>query len=143
MGKKYYFDPCVHLAMEEEIERVQHIEDKDDARQEAYLAIADESPLTVEDAIACVKRAVGRYRKRLLRYESRVIRYSDSGRYCSEDGEPICSDDIRGRLSWIDYEQPDTDSPPKHGPEYFKAEYKKTLADKESDNAVLRMHGLL
>jgi len=134
-----YFDPGVQLAITEALKQVKGIEDKEDARQEAYSAIADEQPINIDDAIECAKRAIDKYRHRVIRYNSRVGSYDDDKEYADEGGRPVGSDYIPRRMSWVDYEQPDTDNPPRHGPEYFKSEYRKTLADKETESAIAKM----
>ena len=57
----------VQNAIDSNLKKIRGVENREDAKQEAYHAIADEGPLTVEDAATCVKRAIHRYRMRLCR----------------------------------------------------------------------------
>jgi hypothetical protein len=66
----FYFDPVVQTAINNALKRIMGHENKEDARQDAYLAIADESPITIEDACACAVRAICRSNNR-LRAESK------------------------------------------------------------------------
>lgn len=62
-----YFAPEVQETIEKHLGKIRGEDNRDDAKQEAYHAIADEGPITVDDAVDCVKRAIDRYRKRLSR----------------------------------------------------------------------------
>lgn len=53
----------------------------EDARQDAYSAIADEQPLTVEDAVRCAIRAIERARNGLRASSGREIQYNDEADY--------------------------------------------------------------
>lgn len=66
-----YFDPDVQGAICQGVTKIRGAENQDDARQEAYYAIADEGPINKEDAISCAARAIEKYRKRLSRESAR------------------------------------------------------------------------
>lgn len=124
----FYFDPVVQLAMDREIVQIMGSENRDDAKQEAYAAIADEQPLTVEDACLCAKRAIGRYRKRIINEEYHYAPF-EGGKGYADNGNHVVSDDAFGTdyiplhsPSGIDLIQPDTDRPPNRGPAYYKAQ---------------------
>ena len=77
----FYFDPLVQLAMEKAIGQVKGAENKDDARQEAYTAIADSCPLTVEDACTCAVNAIYAYRNRIIRQYHRETTLHEAERH--------------------------------------------------------------
>lgn len=57
-----YSSKEIQDAIKSQVKRIRGIENREDATQEAYHAIIDEGPITIEDAIACVTRAIERYR---------------------------------------------------------------------------------
>jgi hypothetical protein len=137
----FYFDPIVQLAMNREIDQVMGCENKDDARQQAYLAIADESPLTVEDACICARRAIDRYKKGIIKRSKIEISFDELDpriyqSYYGDDCDSIGSDYEPRKPSRIDREQPDTENPPRHGPAYFRKQYAETV--KENGNREAR-----
>ena len=105
----FYFDPKVQAAIDTQLKRIMGSENKEDAIQEAYLAIADESPLTVDDACNCVDRAMQRYRKRISKISKHEERDQDSW---SDNSEPYFNyndSDEQGRNQyWWDYVAPRT-----------------------------------
>ena len=74
----FYFDTKVQETIGNEIKRVMGRENKEDAIQEAYVAITDESPLTVEDACNCASRAIHRYRDKISKISKHEQRDQDS-----------------------------------------------------------------
>ena len=79
----FYFDPVVQRAIDEALKRIDGHENREDARQSAYEAIADEQPLSLDEAVACAVRAIERARNR-IRYDSgRCVPFSDE--YPAED----------------------------------------------------------
>ena len=143
----FYFDPIVQNTINIELRHIKGSENKDDARQEAYHEIADIGPLTVEDACACATRAINTFRQRIGRRSRRECEYDENMgstdlygynidhpadsdfNDVDEDGEDIIPESV----SWIDYVQPDTDRPPRHGKNYFKALYKETCDEIEKE----------
>ena len=86
MKNNLYFDPIVQNTISECIKRIRGGENIEDARQEAYLAIADEQPLTVEDAVIVARKAIERFRYHIRRYEAHEKAYADLDRI---DLEPL------------------------------------------------------
>jgi hypothetical protein len=74
----FYFDTKVQETIQKEIARVMGQYNKEDAIQEAYVAITDESPLTVEDACSCASRAIHRFRDKISRISKHEQRDQDS-----------------------------------------------------------------
>jgi hypothetical protein len=138
----FYFDPIVQDTINIELKHIKGSENKDDARQDAYHEIADIGPLTVEDACECARKAIHRFRMRLGRKSKRELLYTDEVGKTDRDGYPWdipidyeSEDDEldedgeeieKVEYSWIDYVQPDTDRPPRHGKKYFMQMYKET-----------------
>ncbi len=77
----FYFDPLVQLEISKALKLIRGGENIDDARQEAYTALADEGPLTIEDAIVCAKRAIERFRYHLRKESGMTIEYQDNSNY--------------------------------------------------------------
>jgi hypothetical protein len=142
----FYFDPKVQNVINIELKHIKGQENKDDARQDAYHEIADTGPITVEDACACARRAINTFRQRLGRTSKREREYTgyigmtdmhgkridepiDYDIDIDEDGEDI--EPIK--TSWIDYVQPNTDSPPRHGKKHFMALYRETCKQMEQE----------
>jgi hypothetical protein len=139
----FYFDPIVQNTINIELKHIKGSENKDDARQEAYHEIADCGPLTVEDACDCAKRAINTYRQRLGRQSKRELEYDSNmgstdfagypwdytADYIFDDVDEDGEDVEYTKASWIDYIQPDTDRPPRHGKNYFKQMYRETCAE--------------
>jgi len=73
-----YFDKAVQEQIKKSLVMIKGNENKEDATQEAYLAIKDESPLTIEDACACVRRAIERFRWQIRKIANRDAEGSGS-----------------------------------------------------------------
>jgi hypothetical protein len=142
----FYFDPEVQNLINIELKHIKGQENKDDARQDAYHEIADTGPLTVKEACECATRAINRFRQRLGRQSKREREYTGDIGMTDIDGkridEPIDYDieidedgeDIEHpRASWIDFVQPDTDRPPRHGKKYFVGLYNETCKEIEME----------
>jgi hypothetical protein len=52
----------VQEAIQTHVKRIRGRENREDAVQEAYHAIADEGPINIEEAVKCVIKAIDRYR---------------------------------------------------------------------------------
>lgn len=135
MDNSFYFNTSVQSSIQKELKRVMGIYNKEDATQEAYVAITNENPLTSEDACNCVVRAIHRYRDRISKIDKREYQYVDDWMYKDEKGNRVPriwqSDDsfgsdyvIRHAPTGIDLLQPDTDRFNKHSDDYYKNQYR-------------------
>lgn len=133
----YYFDPVVQLEIQKTIKAVGGVENREDARQYAYEALADECPITLEDAKTCVRSAITRFRNRLRRMSKYERTWFDDGAYVSDeytgeyngpkyynqkDDSSASSADLINprRTSKIDKMFLNTETAPRHGKEYYR-----------------------
>jgi hypothetical protein len=93
----YCFDDTVKATIAQEADMLIGAENKEDAIQEAYLAILDECPITVVDACACAKRAIIRQRNRVRKIYKHEIQYREID-YDQEIGDQITGIDERTGL---------------------------------------------
>lgn len=88
-----YFDPDVQTEISKHLSGVKGSENKDDARQEAYLALSEECPVNTIEAIQCVRKAIDRFRKRLSRESKTNESLNETSAYSAgKDGYDDLSD---------------------------------------------------
>jgi hypothetical protein len=76
--QKLYFETKVQEKIKESLKRVHGRENKEDAMQCAYEAIADEGPISIDDACDCVYRAIERFRNRVRKQARHETGFDDS-----------------------------------------------------------------
>jgi hypothetical protein len=128
----FYFNDEVQQEIKNQLRLIRGNENKDDARQEAYSAIADEEPVSLEDAIACARRAIDRYRKRIIKIAKKEINFSTVEAEKADQQTPWgrlgldpTSDDLEeygdtSGLSPIDLLFLGTEECPAKGPAYYR-----------------------